>query len=269
MIPLKHLSKSNFGRLSSISTFTTYCNQNTDEPTDMWLVPKKHISAMLSKVVSAYMKGEEFIVKIQNATGQSDTEMKIYEMIDKIKHPNFAELVCHFACFDEIMLYNRQSTLPKGFCQGGNNLVQITIMPYYRLGNIEDTRFNMRTVSSIIGQVVMASIEMFQLIGLIHSDLGPGNVVIEKTDYSTINYYYNDDQYTVGTHGLRAIILDFGVSSIDNTSESILVKELTVFINKLFLVQKIDASIASLSDGSRIQTISDLLALCEELGWVE
>ena len=74
MIPLKHLSKSNFGSINNIHTFTSYCE--TQLPTDAWLVPKKHISAMLSKIVTAYMDGEDFIVKIQDESINARKEMK-------------------------------------------------------------------------------------------------------------------------------------------------------------------------------------------------
>lgn len=267
MIPLKYLSKSNFGSISNTHTFTTYCDKH--DTTDAWLVPRKYLSSMLTKIVTAYMSGHEFIVKVQNESLSAKNEMKIYEIINELKHPNFAELVCHFECSDNILQYNRQSSLPKGFCQGGHNKVHITIMPYYRLGNLEDLDFSRDQLSSVIGQVIMGYVEMFDMIGLVHSDLIPGNVAVEFSESRSILYEYNDVQYRVDLkNGYRTVILDFGVSSIESSEEVLVVRDLILFINKLFLSKSIDFRIEQFSDRN-ITTIQELLDLAIKLKFVE
>ena len=95
------------------------------------------------------------------------------------------------------MLYNRQSSIPKGFCRGGHNQVHLTIMPFYRLGTIDDLAVNQDQLASIIGQVIMASIEMYLLIGLVHADLIPSNVAIETDTSDKMLYLYLDNEYEI------------------------------------------------------------------------
>lgn len=269
MIPLKHLPKSNFGSINNIHTFTSYCENNKSQlPTDAWLVPKKHISAMLSKIVTAYMNGEDFIVKIQDESINARKEMEIYETVSKLNHPNFAQLVCHFSCADNIMLYNRQTTLPKGFCTGGHNQVHLTIMPYYKLGTIDDFKLDQHQLASIIGQVILGYIEMYAEIGFIHNDLIPSNVSIETDDHISVVYNYDNEEYEVPLLGYRSIILDFGVASLENTEENLVVRDLILFIDKLFRVKSIDFKMEQFTD-KKLTTISDLLKLAEQLKFIK
>jgi len=65
-IPLFYLSKSNYGGMSTIKTYSTFCqNHATEQPIDAWLIPNTFKYSMLTKVVTAYLDGMEFIVKIQ------------------------------------------------------------------------------------------------------------------------------------------------------------------------------------------------------------
>jgi len=197
--------------------------------------------------------------------------MEIYETVSHVEHPNFAELVCHFNCEDNILLYNRQSSLPTGFChcQGGSNKIHITIMPYYRLGNIEDHPFDQTSLFSIIGQVIMASIEMFDEIGLVHNDLIPGNVVVEHDRHRFMEYTHNGDRYRIKLYGLRAIILDFGASAISRDDEYLVVRDLLIFINRLFRVKYLEPIEQFMDPKKPVKTFQQMIELSLQLNFVE
>lgn len=262
-IPLYSLSKSNYGSISNIKTFTTFCKESTVLPTNEWLIPETHKQSMLTHILTAYMDGMEFIVKVQPYSKSSEQEMSIYEEIDAIKHPNFAELVCHFTCKDNIIVYNKQSSLPPGFCQDGATKIHLTIMPYYNLGAIVDQPIELENIWPIIAQVVFGYIEMFNLIGFTHNDLIPNNVVIDDTSYNHIEYIVNDVTYRVQTNGYRAIILDFGVSS-KSKNESFVVRDLMLFITKLLRSNYPDILMKDLVS-KQPKTINDIIELMIDL----
>lgn len=108
-IPLIHLPKASFAASSKIDTYKTTCQRNTSDsnyPTDAWL---KY--SMANRVLTAiYDPDVEIIVKIKPDIDKDDHEIQIYDLLD---HVNFGDMICHFTCRDNIMLYNREINFPR------------------------------------------------------------------------------------------------------------------------------------------------------------
>lgn len=139
------------------------------------------------------------------------------------------------------------------------------MFPYYEIGNIEDFKASPAILNSLLGQVILAYLQMFDKIGLIHRDLTPGNVVVDHIDYPRIFYQYSDIIYEVITHGYRAIIIDFGNSLIkmndrkDRELEWRVGVELLYFIEQVCRIKKIHPDLINLIRSNKIKSIPDLL----------
>ena len=226
----------------NIDTYRILCHQKYKElPTDAWLKPYAHMvttKRLLTRIVLAIMNGKELVVKIQEFKPNVKREMDVYRIIDSANHPNFAKLICEFSCNDNIITYDQTSTLRKGFCNGGEP-IHLAVMPYYELGSTESTKLDLVNFNSIVGQVMLASIEMWYINGLVHNDLIPANVLlIENAEPKS----YFKNRLTVGYGKYQIIISDFGSSilSRDPSSQRFVVKDILVFIEQLSRVQRVD-----------------------------
>lgn len=68
---------------------------------------------------------------------------------------------------------------------------------------------------NICRQVILASMEAYEKCAFTHYDLHPGNVIVRKTDVSSLTYVVGKKTHTVNTHGYIGVVIDFGLSYVD------------------------------------------------------
>jgi len=86
----------------------------------------------------------------------------------------------------------------------------------------EDNPLDEKQVSSLIRQTMLASAVAQKKVGLCHYDLHSENILVKECEPDRVNVYViNGKKYSVPTHGVIPIIIDFGYSycyAMENTS---------------------------------------------------
>lgn len=71
---------------------------------------------------------------------------------------------------------------------------------------------------SLVKQVLLAVGQAHERLGFTHYDLHPANVLVQHTDIEKFEYNVFGKKYTVPSCGYRAVIIDFGLSYINDTN---------------------------------------------------
>jgi hypothetical protein len=174
--------------------YLSYCQDkitNTNPNTNGWINIIKtlnlqyHNSDFLLAILEEH---KDIVVKI----GDDESIRKEYEISNKIN--GFVKFIC---------------------CNCESSQI---IMPYFELGSIgfySWTNENINLLRTCIKHSILTYISAF-VVGYLHGDFHPGNVLLKKTKQTSISYLFDDigEISNIETNGMRTWIMDF-----ENTRE--------------------------------------------------
>lgn len=195
---IRVLPKNTFSLQKDVPKYlVTYCQDkinNYNPDTNGWSDIIKLLNLPYDKshiLLAKLEQHQDIVVKI----GDDECVRKEYEYSNKIN--GFVKFICYFHC---------------------NSQCSQIIMPYFELGSIgfySWTNENIKLLRTCIKHALLTYISAFVL-GYLHGDFHPGNVLLKKTKQTSINYLFDDigEISNIETNGMRTWIMDF-----ENTRE--------------------------------------------------
>lgn len=202
--------------------YLSYCQDkitNTNPNTNGWINIIKTLKFPLqdfdkSRILLAKLEEhQDIVVKI----GDDESIRKEYEYSKKLyKIKGFVKFICYFECNDNFLLFPNKTR--NYLCNGVGSQMKVIIMPYFELGSIGFylwTNENIKILRTSIKHSILTYITAFVL-GYLHGDFHPGNVLLKKTKQTSITYVFDNigEISNMETNGFRTWIMDF-----ENTRE--------------------------------------------------
>lgn len=144
-------------------------------------------------------------------------------LVNNKNTPNFVTLIDYFICpspNEVTSVIDYDSRIGKSLCNQGENKNNIyTEVSIYELADGDLTDIEDQDVMfSLICQTLISYEIAYRMIGFLHNDFKPGNVLFKKvpTDKEYFVYKTDEDVWVVPNFGYISLIGDFGLSGIDN-----------------------------------------------------
>lgn len=192
------------------------CSTNVDKLIATQVLSSNKIRTIMSGVKNEGDTHREIIAKVTKMSKKNTNlvEYQYGKLLQDIR--GFIRYICLVTCTTH--LQNPETvTLPSQICdkepKPGGKTSTILIMPYYKDGSMEEFAWKESDVAmckSCLQQIVLSLYHAFKHHGFLHNDLHFNNVLLEKTEESTVTY----DDITVPTHGYKICIMDFDNSYV-------------------------------------------------------
>jgi hypothetical protein len=203
----------------------------------------------------------------------------VHKIVQKLNHPYVDNDITHFECSKKAFEIDDGIPMDRIFDHTEINMIQVYAMNYYPMGNIGNFRYQSYHVkdtdvkllhNSLIGQVILTIIDLYQKIGFITDCLNHGNILAKVADtFNTcmqINYACN--KYGVNLYGVQIAIsvYDSGEIIHNNNTDS----GLSVICSlEWFLQRFLDLNeIYNLEKYRSCETIQELLDVAIEYHWI-
>jgi hypothetical protein len=172
-------------------------------------------------------KHKHIVVKIGKVNKIIEKEFMISKTLENAKIPGFIHYMCFFQCYDNTyqIIQNSENIQNIKLCKANkddNNHKSILIMPYIMEGSIKKTMWSSNKyniLKSVISQVLLSSLQAYQICGFIHNDLHLDNILLKKTKKESIKYKFLDEDSNnnidIKTFGYKVVIMDFDSSFIN------------------------------------------------------
>jgi hypothetical protein len=189
-------------------------------PTNSWLKPleslitddiQTHGLIMLAENINK----EKVIVKLTKEYNKN--VIKINKMIKNL--PNFVETYCAFECYEDFNSLDNNYEKKEGFCNGDKDngiIITLEIMKKYKSGSLNKYKeqLDLKIVSSILSQLLLAQVNAYYKIGFLHNDIHLGNILL-RNKKDTLNYVFYDKHIKMNVD-IIPILSDFDRSKIFN-----------------------------------------------------
>ena len=162
-----------------------------------------------------HRKYRHIVVKIDRADKTNRKEYDIGERMYRSRIPGFMRYICIFPCYD-----TNPHDISGRICQAEkkeSNKKDVLVMPYLSEGSIEQYVWDeskLPILKCLLMQTVMSTLVAYTTLRFIHVDLHLGNILIQKTKKTEIDYVIGTDQYSIPTMGYKITIADFGNSML-------------------------------------------------------
>ncbi len=168
-------------------------------------------------------KHKHIVVKIGKVNKTIEKEFMISKTLENEKIPGFIHYMCLFQCYDNTyqIIQNSKNRPNIKLCKANkdeNNHKSILLMPYIMEGSIKKTMwssYKYNILKSVISQVLLSSLQAYQICGFIHNDLHLDNILLKKTKKEIIKYTFLDEDFDIKTFGYKVVIMDFDSSFIN------------------------------------------------------
>lgn len=218
---LRYLRKQKGGRLDNVATFCSWCaeNQHADAT---WILEKSIMSADeanddFAHVGLTQILQKPFIVKLMLPGRRAMQEMKVQRLFSQHPNKHIVQGICSFICNDMPVRWNKRIDKPTQFCNIKGENMLVMIQEYIMdgdLSNVPSKFWTFEIWKTIVQQLTLAIIELFEEYGFVHGDWHFGNILLDKTENIEHEYNVLGKVWKVKTLGMSPVLTDFSRSSI-------------------------------------------------------
>lgn len=220
LVRLHHRVKRRGGRLATIDTYVTQCNNKAAE-TATWNISSTLQSIEDSNDIDAFvgttteLGHKPFVVKVMRKNGYSSNEKHIQKHFMLHPHRHIVQSICWFTCKDNPIRWSKKVNNQK-LCVGGSDVVLVLAQDYIPDGDLYG--LDITTIAlwrSIFLQLTYGYIELFFKHGLLYNDWHTGNVLIDKEPSPTLSYNIFDRVIEIQVvDGICPVLTDFARSNM-------------------------------------------------------
>lgn len=141
-------------------------------------------------------------------------EQNILKIINGYR--NTARLICEFSCNDNKNRYLTKITKQIKFCGNGTNRLHFFVYEYIAQGDISEfltKNQDSNIIQSFILQITCVIIQLASIYKIYHGDINSGNILIDSTNETTIDYCIEGKTIRIESHGIIPKIIDYGRSN--------------------------------------------------------
>lgn len=209
-----NLRKTGGARMKDVNTYTIACQENDlvgykTLKSANEVDPEDFVHVILSKVA----KNKKVVVKIHEAKSPFASN-EIMAMTALKGYRNTVKYVCDFTCQDNVDRWQKNVVSPQTFCiANGVANFHFIVMEYIHNGDLGDffkTQQDTNILKSFFVQSALVIIELGSIYKIAHGDLNSGNILVAKTNKSSLTYNLFGTRTKVATFGVIPIFLDFG-----------------------------------------------------------
>jgi serine/threonine protein kinase len=215
---IKKLNKCPNSRITGMESYKVNCSKNlllgyrTIKASEETSSHKDDFVHVVISRLKDYNK--PVIVKVYDENNYYlNTEIKILQKINGFR--NTAQLICEFTCNDSKNKYITKITNHLRFCGDGLNKIHVFVFEYIPYGDISDFLLknpNIDIIKSLILQITCTIIQLASIYHICHGDINSGNILIDITNETTIDYCIDEEIVTIQTYGIIPKMIDYGRS---------------------------------------------------------
>jgi len=209
---LQYIKKQRGGRNIN-ATFKTVCSPEGASAKLLGLrsIKTPEESDNFVHVVKSQYRNDELVVKVQEPGHMLSMELKIHNVLKDCN--NVIRYLCDFECLFDNLIWNKQITVPRYFCDNKGEKMHVIIMEYINTDVaefLEYEKYNKPVLKSIVKQAGLALLYFHLECGICHNDINRGNILLKKnTIPSTLKYSIQGYTTDVDTLGHEVIYIDF------------------------------------------------------------
>ena len=186
----------------------------------------KSLGMNRKKLLEGIFKRRKVVVKVAEVPEDLKREWTTYAMLrDSLASTaNILEYICYFTCEDSVADVVKHKVVGESdaagghLCDGDGSKMQVLVMEHVDGKSMKNFDWMSESTDAMIAcmrQVIFTVLDAHLKCGFVHGDLHLDNVLVERTSLGKMQY----GNTSVDTHGLFIKLMDFELSSFDDTSD--------------------------------------------------
>jgi hypothetical protein len=285
VVYLQHMPKHGGGRLHDVQTFRASCDAGSKDSATAWITATKTLKSPDEVAYNSFahvMEGllaqgnganEPVAIKLQTIGRLSNREATVAAYFRANPRRNIVVPICQFQCPHDLVKWQKPLPVRAGsrrLCDGtkGSDPMLSVLVLEYLPHNLVDYLVSQPVSDpvrvSILKQLGFTLIQLHLVDRMSHGDIGSGNMMLDVGEPRRNDYVIRGKTWSVDTHGVEPILIDFQLSTAftGRVSRDVLVDEIALAYDLLLrwihwdlaeLIRKVDGS----------KTIDSLLLLID------
>lgn len=270
VVYLQHMPKHGGGRLHDVQTFRASCDAGSKDSATAWITATKTLKSpdevaynSFAHVMEGLLANEPVVIKLQTIGRLSNREATVAAYFRANPRRNIVVPICQFQCPHDLVKWQKPLPVRAGsrrLCDGkkGSDPMLSVLVLEYLPHNLIDYLVSQPVSDpvrvSILKQLGFTLIQLHLVDRMSHGDIGSGNMMLDVGEPRRNDYVIRGKTWSVDTHGVEPILIDFQLSTAftGRASRDVLVDEIALAYDLLLrwvhwdlaeLIRQVDGSI--------------------------